>query len=145
MASGGLPALAKLSWTLEGRWRAVEEVRSCVAPALEAVAGTLTHLFLEAWELAWTSDEEDVWYEVGVAVGKLRRLRGLALKLSQDGRVYHALAQGLAASGGELPLSLLWRVEVCSAIGANADLVASLLLRASESSPPVTRTSATPS
>jgi hypothetical protein len=47
MASGGLPALAKLSVRLEGRWGGVEEVRTRVAPALEAVAGTLTHLHLE--------------------------------------------------------------------------------------------------
>jgi hypothetical protein len=47
MASGGLPALAKLSVRLEGRWVGVEEVRSRVVPALEAAAGTLTHLHLE--------------------------------------------------------------------------------------------------
>jgi hypothetical protein len=45
---------------LEGRWGGgLEEVRTRVAPALEAVAGTLTHLHLESseWE-GWRSDEE---------------------------------------------------------------------------------------
>jgi hypothetical protein len=46
MASGGLPALAKLSARLEGLWGGAEEARIRVAPALEAVAGTLTHLHL---------------------------------------------------------------------------------------------------
>jgi hypothetical protein len=69
-----------------------------VAPALEAVAGTLTHLRLQ-----WHPDDVNVGYELGLAVGKLRRLRDLALDLSNDGRVYHAFAQGLAASGGGLP------------------------------------------
>jgi hypothetical protein len=47
MASGGLPALAKLSVWLFGLLGGDEEVRSRVAPALEAVAGTLTHLCLD--------------------------------------------------------------------------------------------------
>jgi hypothetical protein len=54
-----------------------------------------------------------VGYELGVAVGKLRRLKDLALDLSEDGRAYHAVAQGLAASGGDRPLPLLWRVRGC--------------------------------
>jgi hypothetical protein len=46
MASGGLPALTKLGVRLEGRWGGVEEIKTLVAPAFEAVAGTLTHLSL---------------------------------------------------------------------------------------------------
>jgi hypothetical protein len=46
MASGGLPALAKLSVHLKSPWRGTEEIKTRVAPALEAVAGTLTHLQL---------------------------------------------------------------------------------------------------
>jgi hypothetical protein len=65
-------------------------------------------------------------------VGKLRRLKDLALGLFFDGRAYHAMAQGWAASGGGCPLPLLWRVRVffedSSNREANADLLASLLL-----------------
>jgi hypothetical protein len=126
MASGGLPALAKLKVKLEGVWGGSEEVRTRVAPAFEAVAGTLTHL-----SLAIPSNDASLvgmGYELGVAVGKLRRLKDLALGLSRDGRTYHALAQGVAASGGSGPLPLLWRVRVDSDVEANADLLASLLL-----------------
>jgi hypothetical protein len=96
-----------------------------MAPALEAVAGTLTHLHLEGW---WGGDKVRVGYELGMAVGKLRRLQDLALGLSEDGRVCHAVAQGLAASGGGDPLPLLWRVGVLSRVRAHGDLVASLVL-----------------
>jgi hypothetical protein len=133
MAAGGLPALTKLSVRLEGRaWGDVEEVRTRVVPAFEAVAGTLTHLHLSVWvgRRCWSSDEVRVGYELGVAVGKLRRLKDLALSLflSADGRAYHALAQGLAASGGACPLPLLWRLHVVFPVMTNADLLASLLL-----------------
>jgi hypothetical protein len=127
MALGGLPALAKLSVRLEGRWGEVDEVKSRMAPAFEAVAGTLTHLNLERhYKGGWPNDE--VGYEVGMAVGKLRRIRDLALSLSEDGRAYHAFAQGLAASGGDRPLTPLWRVSVTSMIEAHGDLLASLIL-----------------
>jgi hypothetical protein len=130
MASGGLPALAKLNVMLEGGWDRGKELRSRVAPALEAVAGTLTHLHFEMadYNNEGLSYDEGVGYELGVAVGKLRRLKDLALALSRDGRVYHAVAQGLAASGGECPLPSLWRLEIASSVGSNADLLASLLL-----------------
>jgi hypothetical protein len=129
MASGGLPALAKLSVRLEGRGVGVEDVRRRVAPAFEAVAGTLTHLHLDKMDYdKWLSDEVDVGYELGVAVGKLRRLKDLALALSLCGRVYHAVSRGLAASGGDSPLPLLWRVSLQEAVTDNADQVVSLLL-----------------
>jgi hypothetical protein len=131
MASGGLPALAKLSLRLDGRWRG-DEVSTRVAPALEAVAGTLTHLKFETGEELvrgdWLSDEVEVGYELGVAVGKLRRLKDLALDLSYYGRVYDAFAQGLAASGGDRPLPLLWRVSILRKLFRDADLLTSLLL-----------------
>jgi hypothetical protein len=128
MASGGLPALAKLKVTLFEPEEGDEEVRSRVAPALEAVAGTLTHLcFDKSRHHEWSSNEVDVGYELGVAVGKLRRLKDLHLDLSEDGRVYQAFAQGLAASGGGHPLPLLWLVGVAE-VTDNAELVASLLL-----------------
>jgi hypothetical protein len=126
MASGGLPALAKLKVTIEGGRLFGHEVKTRVAPAFEAVAGTLTHLHLSG---ASASDEVKAGYEWGAAVGKLRRfLKDLALSLSADGRVYHAFTQGLAASGGERPLPLLWRVVLPYGAKANADLLASLLL-----------------
>jgi hypothetical protein len=84
MASGGLPALAKLSVRFRAEWGGAEEVRTRVAPAFEAVAGTLTHLHLEMHkcDTRGRSDEVDVGYELGVAIGKLRRLKDLALDLS---------------------------------------------------------------
>jgi hypothetical protein len=97
-----------------------------LARALEAVAGTLKGLSLGgpmghglpagAWyEVGAALDKlrclehldltlgddlpAGVCYELGAAIGKLRRLRYLSLDLSEDGRDYHALGQGLAASG----------------------------------------------
>jgi hypothetical protein len=130
MASGGLPALASLTVMLQGRWGNWEkEMRTRVAPALEAVAGTLTHLNLNKIKHAvWLPDGTAVGYELGVAVGKLRRLQDLALGVSDDGQVYNAVAQGLAASGGDRPLPRLWRVRVLQEVHANSDLLASLLL-----------------
>jgi hypothetical protein len=128
MASGGLPALAKLRVRLEGRWGGLEEVRTRVVPAFEAVAGTLRRLQLEnEAEGKSLLSEEGLLYEWGLAVGKLRRLNNLSLDLG-DGWAYLAVAQGLAVSGGDRPLPLLWRVEVASYLDANADLLASLLL-----------------
>jgi hypothetical protein len=107
MASGGLPALAKLGLMIEGRWGGVEKVRSRVAPGLEAVAGTLTYLHLERF-CNWVGDEVEMGYELGVAVGKLQRLKDMGLNLFYlDGRAYQAFAQGLAASGGGRPLPRL--------------------------------------
>jgi hypothetical protein len=126
LASGGLPALAKLS--LAGDWECVEEVRTRVVPAFEAVAGTLTHLFLGK-SAGQENDELDIGYELGLAVGKLRRLKDLALDLSDDGRAYDAVARGLAASGGDHALPLLWRVILPSRVRFNSDLLASLLLQ----------------
>jgi hypothetical protein len=129
MVSGGLPALAKLRVRLEDQWRGSEHVKSRVAPAFEAVAGTLTCLLLEKCHyLIKVSDQGEAAYELGVAVGKLRRLKDLTLGLSQHGRAHQVFAQGLAASGGDRPLPLLWRVGLGSTVCTDADLVASLLL-----------------
>jgi hypothetical protein len=128
MASGGLPALAKLSVGLGGRWGGVEEVRTRVAPAFEAVAGTLTHLYLDkSHGCKFQGDEVGVAYELGAAMGKLRRLKDLGLDLSSDGRVYHSFAQGLTSSEeGHPPV---WRLVVhSSVIPHDADLLASLVL-----------------
>jgi hypothetical protein len=83
VASGGLPALTKLRAVFQGRWGGAEGVRTRVAPALEAVAGTLTHLHLGgSYEWKYPHGEVEVGYEFGVAVGKLRRLEDLALFLA---------------------------------------------------------------
>jgi hypothetical protein len=125
VASGGLPALITLKVKLADRWGAVE-VKRRMAPAFEAVAGTLTHLYV-------TPPDDAAWvvgagYELGVAVGKLRRLKDLALDLSQNGRVYHAVAQGLAVCGIDGPPPLLWRVRVVSDVCSVPDLLITLLL-----------------
>jgi hypothetical protein len=123
MASGGLPALATLSVRPVGLWGGMDKVRSRVTPALEAVAGTLTHLHLGL----------HVGYEWGRAVGKLGRLKDLALGKFQDtaeidGSACQAFAQGLADSGDGGPLPLLWRVILLSEVCGDIDLLASLLL-----------------
>jgi hypothetical protein len=133
MASGGLPALAQLSVSLEGRRVGLEEMRGRVVPALEAVAGTLTHLNLRLINPEDGEEQNDevaveVGYELGVVLGKLRRLKDLALDLFADGRVYHAMVQGMAASGGDRPLPLLWRIVLTFGVDENPDLLASLLL-----------------
>jgi 2-methylcitrate dehydratase PrpD len=94
MASGGLPALAKLNASFQGRWGAVKMIRTQVAPAFEAVAATLTQLSLTRSKDGEMLDHElAVGYEVGAAVGKLRRLKGLALDLFRDGNSIRAVAQ----------------------------------------------------
>jgi hypothetical protein len=60
-------------------------VRSRVAPALQAVAGTLTRFQVTG---GWANESLDTGYGWGGAVGKLRRLKYLALGPSQGGRVY---------------------------------------------------------
>jgi hypothetical protein len=126
MASGALPVLAELRLSSGGRWGGLEDVRSRVVPAFEAVAGTLTQLDMGYYRAL--SDEEELGYEWGLAVGKLRRLKDLALGLFSGGRAYRAFAQGLAASGGGCPLPLLWRLILKSDVQADPDLLASLLL-----------------
>jgi hypothetical protein len=99
VADGRLPALAtldirepdKILWEqgeAGGRW----------ACALEAVGGTLRRLTLAA---AWGGPDlpAGARYELGVAIGKLRRLRYLHLNIFRDGRDYMAVGRGVAASG----------------------------------------------
>jgi hypothetical protein len=128
MASGGLPVLAKLRVRLEGEWVGLEGVKTRIAPAFQAVAGTLTHLYLGSPMGRPWPGEEGLGYELGLAVGKLRRLKDFYLGLFDDGRAYPAMAQGLTASGGGRPLPLLWQLTVDSDTKANAHLLASLLL-----------------
>jgi hypothetical protein len=101
MAGGRLPVLATLSirasHLVEGGGGDAR-LPSC----LEAVAGTLKRLTLIGRRGNLESQDlpTGVAYELGVAIGKLRRLRYLELKLFDDGRAYHALGRGMADSGG---------------------------------------------
>jgi hypothetical protein len=67
--------------------------------AFEAVGGTLKRLTL----LQANGGDHmpvDACYELGVAIGKLWNLRYLKAHLFTDGRDYHAVGRGMAASGG---------------------------------------------
>jgi hypothetical protein len=98
-----------------------------VAPAFEAVACTLTHLDLED-SSGHQGDDVGAGYELGAAVGKLRRLKDLTLDVSQDGRFYHAMARGLTANGGDRPLPRLWRVSISRSISYHVESRVSLIL-----------------
>jgi hypothetical protein len=103
MANGRLPALATFSIII---WDSVWGQREGegegggarrLGRAFEGAGGTLKQLTL-------TGSRGDLparaCYELGAAIGKLRRLRVLELQMLCDGRGYHAMARGLAASGG---------------------------------------------
>jgi hypothetical protein len=98
LANERLPALTTLE--LNGRGMSLEASEGVcrLGRALAAVAGTLQRLTIKSTDSAEQPDE--ACYELGAAIGKLRRLRYLSLRLSEDGRSYHAVARGLAASGG---------------------------------------------
>jgi hypothetical protein len=67
------------------------------------VAGTLRRLTLRS-EILPKLPHLGACHELGVAIGKMRRLRCLSLRLFQDGRSYQAVGRGTAASGGCPPL-----------------------------------------
>jgi hypothetical protein len=108
MAKGRLPALASFSadfypesvrgW---GDGYGARKVGRRLRRAFEAVAGTLRRLTLRAGS-GYQEDElpAGAAYELGAAIGKLRRLRYLDLNLFRHGRQYSALGRGMAASGG---------------------------------------------
>jgi hypothetical protein len=107
--SGRFPALADFTLTSRGAWwghgeregKGDGEGGRRLRRALEAAAGTLTRLDISD-NSDWPDVDtpETVCYELGAAIGKLRRLRSLTLGLTEDGRVYHAVARGLVESGG---------------------------------------------
>jgi hypothetical protein len=78
-------------WTPEG-------VVGRLARALEAVAGTLRKLSL--WGSLGDDPPAGACYELGAAIGKLRRLRDVNVDMLHDGRDFLALGRGVAASGG---------------------------------------------
>jgi hypothetical protein len=102
MANGRLPALATLHIKgVTGRsWGTGEnggEGKRRLGRAFEAVGGTLRRLTLVG---SWGGDlPAGACYELGAAIGKLRRLMYLSVSLS-DGQYYHAVGRGVAASGG---------------------------------------------
>jgi hypothetical protein len=110
MARGLLPGLADLSlsgrsgiyWPpdkgADGRWP--------LSRAFEAVAGTLRRLTLTTLRVSSPPlyDDERAFVDLGAAIGQLRRLSYLSLRLSPDGCSYQAVGQGLAASGECPPL-----------------------------------------
>jgi hypothetical protein len=69
-----------------------------LARAFEAVAGTLRRLTLGRGRV--TDLPARASYELGAAIGKLRRLRYLKINFISDGQALHEVARGLAASGG---------------------------------------------
>jgi hypothetical protein len=105
IASGRVPALATLSVQVS-REMVVGEGGGVLARALASVRGTLRGLVLSSFragDLPAGADElpAGASYELGAAIGKLRRLSSLYLYgLFTDGRDYHAVGQGMAASGG---------------------------------------------
>jgi hypothetical protein len=106
VASGRLPALATLSTAvLWGKWGGGEGAGGRLARAFEAVAGTLRRLTLSGASEGGDGDQRHglpggASYELGGAIGKLRRLRFLGLHLATDGWDYHAAGRGTVASGG---------------------------------------------
>jgi hypothetical protein len=106
VANGRLPALATLivdsvddfvSSSVEGE--GAGEGGGRMARAFEAVGGTLRRLTLRRYGKD-TLQSYQRSYEVGVAVGKLRRLRHLEVDGFHDERHYHAVGRGVAVSGG---------------------------------------------
>jgi hypothetical protein len=107
MINGRLPALTSLEVVFsdglvwgEGKRRG--EGGSRMTRAFEAVAGTLRRLNVRVYFRCHQNDvPAGACHELGLAIGKLRRLRHLDIhELLTDGRNYRAVAEGVAASGG---------------------------------------------
>jgi hypothetical protein len=110
MADGRLPALASLkvrffqgvAW---GQGEGGGDGNDRLSRAFEAVAGTLRRLSLRVGrgdeaETVLVGVPAGAATHLGLAIGKLRRLRYLNLELLRDGLEYRDLARGIAASGG---------------------------------------------
>jgi hypothetical protein len=117
MANGRLPALASIVIGNVGKFRSschepggASEGAGRLARAFEAVAGTLNRLILSGQIIPGGRGDDlpaGACYELGAAIGKLRRLRYLKLDLFTDGRAYYAVGRGLAASEGSPKLATL--------------------------------------
>jgi hypothetical protein len=104
VANGLLPALTDLHLeACMGLWWGRNWACRVFLRALEAVAGTLRRLTLDD---GTQSDylNSPACHELGLNIGKMRRLSYLSLRLSPDGKSYEDIGGGLAASGGCPPL-----------------------------------------
>jgi hypothetical protein len=130
MGRGGLPALVelKLAFVHGGGQQGQEAeaeggavVGEHLIPAFEAVAGTLRRLGLHFATRALPP--RSAYVTLGAAIGRLRRLRHLALDVSRDGRDYAAIGRGMATAvtgvtgGGKgaecrSPCPELWHLEL---------------------------------
>jgi hypothetical protein len=78
-----------------------EEEEGLLASALEGVARTLRRLTVEGLWWPDAPEGDGASYELGAAIGRLRRLQYLSIDLSSTGgRAYQAVGRGLADSGG---------------------------------------------
>jgi hypothetical protein len=115
VANGHLPALTTLNVKTargfsvggpgEGGGASAESGR--LARAFEAVGSTIMSLRL--YDMGVNGLPLVARYELGAAIGKLRRLRHLELELFTYGWDYMAVGQGMAASGG---CPELFKVEI---------------------------------
>jgi hypothetical protein len=104
MASGRLPALATLVISRVHRawwedWTGVDSAGP-MAGAFEAVGRTLKKLAFSGSCGGYGLLPAGACYELGAAIGKLRRFRFPDIDLLNNGRDYHAVGRGVAASGG---------------------------------------------
>jgi hypothetical protein len=106
MARGGVPALSSLQ--LEGyMWEWGSELGHVMVAAFEGVAPTLKDLTLhyplrdEGFDAA---QEDGVLLQIGEAIGRLRLLETLDLKVGGQGHAYHLIGRGMGAAQGSCPL-----------------------------------------
>jgi hypothetical protein len=98
-----LPWPSSLSSSDEGiHWGGHEEEEGGGEP-LEGMAGTLRRLAVGDVSADSCDPPPAVLHQLGVAIGKLRRLRYLHLYLFGDGRSYRQVGRGLAASEVRCP------------------------------------------
>jgi hypothetical protein len=114
LVAGGLcPALTSLSLVCDLDFGFVwahhasgggEEGACRLLRALDGLGGTLTRFEMTDRSSEAPNPSPDppyaVCYDLGVAIGKLRRLKDLSLSIAQNGRAYHAVARGLVAWDG---------------------------------------------
>jgi hypothetical protein len=96
MARGGFPTLSTLSLYGCKGWTWGVDFGPIVVAAFEGVAGTLKTLSIPDMDLAAGGEAEGVLVQLGEAIGKLRRLEQLTLKVGGQGLSYYQVAQGIA-------------------------------------------------
>jgi hypothetical protein len=106
MASGRLPALARLTMPCPLSTPMTGPGEGGLVRAFGGIAGTLTHLTIAGD--GTVTFPEAACYELGAAIAQLRCLRHLCFsRVFVDGHAYHAVGRALAASGGCPSLSEL--------------------------------------